>query len=119
MLFPPRARDIILLIDKGMAAPPDGTIDYQHASRPPMDSRKTILFGAALAAGAAIATVAAVQFAAPPAPVAEPGGATAAAVDPLAHSPCSAAPVPARPASDAGADPLAHSPCSAAPPATR
>ena len=72
-----------------------------------MNNRKTLLFGAALAAGTIVAvTVVAVQSnRVPPAPVARAGDA-----DPLAYSPCSPAPV--------ADDPLAYSPCSPAPVST-
>ncbi len=77
-----------------------------------MTSRKTILFGAALVAGAAAAGIAAVQLtsAPEPAPVsvveALPGE-----TDPLAYSPCSVAAPTAQPVDD----PLGYSPCSPAP----
>ncbi len=79
-----------------------------------MTTRRTILFGAALVAGAAAATIAVVQMNAAPAPVADAvQQAVPEAEDPLAYSPCSVAAPPAQPVED----PLAYSPCSVAPPA--
>jgi hypothetical protein len=79
-----------------------------------MTTRRTILFGAALVAGAAAATIAVVQMNAAPAPVGDAvQQAAPEAVDPLAYSPCSVAAPPAQPVEDL----LAYSPCSVAPPA--
>ncbi len=77
-----------------------------------MTSRKTVLFGAALVAGAAAVGFAAVQLTSAPEPSpVSVVDTTEGEPDPLAYSPCSVAAPPAQPVDD----PLAYSPCSPAP----